>query len=306
MRATLLLICCALFAHPALAADAPRYGAWEQDGDRTQDLVQELQRLVDEAERARAADPRLLRDLRELAGRYGRPWRVELLRDDFRDGDFTHDPAWVVVEGHFTADDHSGLHSTAQPADAAPAQDEQRSDTLEDALFGAIMKKIERKVDKQDNAEPADSGRAAIRSAVPITNAFAVRIELTAHKLQGRFEFGPHPADDQGSGYRLAYMPGQRPALELLRASGRSTAVIEVYDQPANIEKDRSHLVEWTRHPNGDMAVALDGNELFRVTDRRFRDAFAGFIMVNYGGEFLVRELSVRGTHSVTPQTAPR
>jgi len=306
MRITLPLICCALFALPALAADAPRYDAWEQSGDRAQDLVQELQRLVDEAERARAADPRLLRDLRELAGRYDRPWRVELLRDDFRDGDFTHDPAWVVVEGRFSADPRSGLHSTTRPAEATPAQEEQQ-ETLEDALFGAIMKKIERKIDKPDNgAEPENSGRAAIRSAVPITNAFAVRIELTAHELRGRFEFGPYPGDDQGSGYRLAYMPGQRPAFELLRASGRNTAVIEVYDEPANIEKDRAHLVEWTRHPNGDMAVALDGKELFRVPDRRFRDDFTGFVMVNHGGEFVVRELSILGTRSVTPQAVPR
>jgi len=305
MHVILILICCALFALPGLAADAPRYGAWEQDGDRAQDLVEELRRLVDEAERARAADPRLLRDLRDLAGRYDRPWRVELLRDDFRDGDFTHNPAWVVLEGRFTADYRSGLHSATRPADAAPAQEEQ-PETLEDALFGALMKKIERTTDKQDDAEPADSERAAIRSAVPITNAFAVQIELTAHELHGRFEFGPYPADDQRSGYRLAYMPGQRPALELLRASDRGTAVIEVYDQLANIEKDRAHLVEWTRHPNGDMAVALDGKELFRATDRRFRDDFAGFVMVNHGGEFLVRELSIVGTRSVTPQTAPR
>jgi len=41
-------------------------------------LVRELGVLVDEAERARAADPRLITDLRRLIGRYDNPYDAVL------------------------------------------------------------------------------------------------------------------------------------------------------------------------------------------------------------------------------------
>ena len=72
-----------------------KYQTWENpdqtaspasDDPRVQALLDELAALVDEADRARAADPRFLEDLRELIRGYDWPWRLEILDEDFSDG----------------------------------------------------------------------------------------------------------------------------------------------------------------------------------------------------------------------------
>ena len=60
--------------------------------------------MVDDAEKARAADPQFLRDLRGLAQGSDRPWRIQLLNDDFGDGDFTRNPSWTVTAGKYWVD----------------------------------------------------------------------------------------------------------------------------------------------------------------------------------------------------------
>ena len=85
----------------ALAQNKPRYGPWKSDQDQVQTLSEELRRLVDEAARARAADPRFLDDLRALADKYGNPRPHLLVQEDFTDRDFTANPAWTVASGQF-------------------------------------------------------------------------------------------------------------------------------------------------------------------------------------------------------------
>ena len=52
----------------------------------------------------------------------------------------------------------------------------------------------------------------------------------------------------------------------------------------------------WTRDEDGEMAVSVDGNELFQVIDRGFTDAFNGFTIVNRGGDYAVRNVTLSGT----------
>ncbi len=100
------------FAVSGAGAEETRYAPWGGDADQVQELVDALRRLVDEAEQARAADPRFLSDLRALANRHDRHWQTRLLSEDFRDGDFTRNPAWVRHSGKFEVT-FSGLLSRA-------------------------------------------------------------------------------------------------------------------------------------------------------------------------------------------------
>ena len=83
----------AVSAGPALAQT--KYAPWQdpnaakQSAQKSQTLIDELKKLIDDAEKSRAADPRFLSDLRELARRHERPRRVTLVSDDFSDGNFT-------------------------------------------------------------------------------------------------------------------------------------------------------------------------------------------------------------------------
>ena len=89
------------FVLVAAGAQAQNYDPIRDETGKTQELIEELNTLVDAAERSRAADRRFIRDLRNVLRRFDNPWQVRLLTEDFRDGDFQSNPAWIVESGEF-------------------------------------------------------------------------------------------------------------------------------------------------------------------------------------------------------------
>lgn len=299
-----LLIGLFVFALVSASASAEeRYSPWpgaepsvSADRERLRGFVHRLNALIDEGEKARAADPRFLRDLRGLARGYDRPWRKLVLADDFRDGDFTAGPAWTVTAGRYWVEGGWGLRSKVDPALARPRQPQEKPSGRDTALaiLGTILNQAAGQ--REGGGVTAGSGvaAAAIHTGVRITNAFAIEIELSSWLGQGRLEFGPYRGAQRGSGYRLAYTPGG--ALELLRVSPWASSVIERVAGPVTLEDKQAHRIEWTRRPDGTMAVALDGKALFTTVDRGVIDPFDGFLIVNRGGDYILKRLAVYGT----------
>jgi hypothetical protein len=122
-----------------------------------------------------------------------------------------------------------------------------------------------------------------------------MNITIISQGNEGRLELGPYLGGDRGAGYRLAYSPGAEGKLELLGLNYTRSSVIEIYNKPLNLSDGRQHTLLWTRDTNGEMAVSVDGNELFRVTDKRFPDAFGGFTLVNRGGDYGIRQITITG-----------
>src|SRR5690242_8021198 len=79
------------------AALADDYQPWQnpnnsaQPGDMQQ-FVKQLRQLIYKAEKAKAADPNFLKDLKGLADSYDNPWPAQVFFDDFRDGDYLSNP----------------------------------------------------------------------------------------------------------------------------------------------------------------------------------------------------------------------
>ena len=146
MRSALktLIVILAAIALPA-AASAQQYQPWNNPdsggGDRLQGFAERLNKLIDEAERSRAADLGFLRDLRGLAGEYRRMPRTLLLSDDFADGDYTRDPRWTVTAGRYWVERGWGLRSAIKPGQT-PAQTQQKRLSRKEktiSLFGQIL-----------------------------------------------------------------------------------------------------------------------------------------------------------------------
>ncbi len=302
MRLLIGLFVFALVGAPASAQE--RYSPWpgaepsvSADRERLQGFVDRLNTLIDKGEKARAADPRFLRDLRDLGRGYDRPWRKLVLADDFGDGNFTADPAWTVTAGRYWVEGGWGLRSKVDPAATQPQPQQQEKLSDRDAALAILGTILGQAAGRGKRGEPAATGvaaTAAIHTGVRITNAFAIEIDLSSWLGQGRLEFGPYRGADRATGYRLAYTPGG--GLELLRVSPWGSSVIERVAGPLTLEDKKAHRIEWTRRPDGAMAVTVDGKALFTAVDRGFTDPFDGFLMVNRGGDYILKRLAVYGT----------
>ena len=318
-------------AVPAAADDGSRYSEWQPEGAEAADpaaleaLARELEALIDQAEDARAADPRFLQDLRDLIATHvadSRP-RTALIRDDFSDGDYTDDPRWEVVSGDFSVDGRLGLRTTI-PLSGADAEamrltldtirdkgDElldkggelfdKSKDTIGDLLSG------EKKLDDlwggdDDEEEKEDTGPAGPEPAeivldADIPNAFALELELMSgitHK-DAQFEIDLFQGRAGASGYRLSYLPGSDPGLMLSRFSRRGAEVIGESRDQVDLEDGRSHAVALVRDGDGTMTASVDGEELIRVKSSALDDPFGGLSLVNSGGDYAVRSIAIYG-----------
>jgi len=274
------------------AAQETKYQPWG-DADVSEDvskLVQDLEELVDQAERDRAADPQFLEDLRGVLADYQNPWTARLLYDDFRDGNFTASPAWTVSAGVFKVKKeniHFGLKSSVIPQGVTQSQQSTGNPLLD--IIGAVG--------QQQAATPFEY--SAIYTPLKISNSFATRIEFTSIDRFGRMDFGPYQGPSGGVAYRVAYLPGQKKdSLRLIRITAKGAVAIGTYKGALNLEDGRRHVLEWTRDRNGAMTVTLDGQDMIQASDRTITKPFDGFLMINSGGTYFVRSVQLDGSKS--------
>ncbi|MCB2102962.1 MAG: hypothetical protein KDE22_18945 [Rhodobacterales bacterium] len=298
-----LLAAVVLATAGSAAAQDSRYQRWvdPETAQQKETLLEDLRALVDKAERDRAADPYFLRDLRALIQKYDVPALVELLFDDFSDGDFTSRPAWRVTSGQYWIERGYGLRSAVATAIAAqPQEDEKKSkkqqrQELAAALIGSLL-------GGQQNGgqEPASGGSpttppaAVIETRLALPNAFTLDLDVASFKAPGQFEVGVF----QGSadlGYRLIYVAGPVPEMQLRRVSSRGSGLIGASSGLAALEDNKVHALSWSRGPDGTMTVRLDGADVVVARDAGFRDPFDGLVLVNGGGDFIVSRVAVQG-----------
>jgi hypothetical protein len=310
MRGVIRTLACggvaALIATSAVADDQ-RYEAWQPDGGGAAEMVKALRALVEEAEHSRAADPRFLDDLKALANKYATAapaaTPVQLMRDDFRDGDYTRGVRWTVVSGKFWIEDAVGLRTlvtqtAAQPA-ATEQQPRQREGDLASAIIGNLLSKTlgggdsqpARDEPQQQPATPTEP--AEIRTALSIPNAFAMRMEMTSRVGEGEFHVAAYQGREALYGYRVIYAPGARTGLKLVRFSPRRDRVIGSYNRQLNLEDNRLHVLEIKRGADGRMVVSMDGAKLIEATDTAFRDPFDGIAATNVRGDYAIRDIAI-------------
>ncbi|HXG51339.1 MAG TPA: hypothetical protein VNN77_08055 [candidate division Zixibacteria bacterium] len=265
---------------------------------RTLELVDQLKDLIQQADRDPRSDRRMVSRLRELVRRYDWPWRVSLFYDDFRDGNYTYDPAWTVSQGDFRVVKGYGLRTAFEPLRRERRiQAGRRMDAAVDLFQGifGVMRDRDEELDRSTDTPIA----AEIFSPVRVSNSFAARLRLKFEapiEGDGRLEFGPYLGDDRSYGYRLVYESGPRPSLSLLRVAPGRSAVIETADLGYGLDDGRLHVLEWRRGADNEMAVFLDNREVVRTVDRAYTEPFDGVVLVNRAGSYELREIAVFGT----------
>lgn len=299
-RILLAAIYLTIFAVFSAKAQVDRMPAGEK---RTLELVDQLKDVIQKADKSRT-DPALIQQLRDLVRRYDWPWRVALLYDDFRDGDYAANPSWVVNRGDFRVSQFGLGTVFTPPASPTPGAPEKRGEKsaveMLGGLLGGMTGRGEGTTERREDVTPAPLPSAAeISTALRISNAFAVKLQMTSRGKPAdasRLEFGPYQGRERNQGYRLVYTPGTKPAFALHRIAPGRSSVIEVYDQSVNLEDGRSHSLEWRRGTDGEMVVLLDDKEIIRTVDRASEESFEGFTVVNGGGDYAFSQIAIFGT----------
>ena len=276
---------------PSAAEMAP-----DDDAAKLAAALDDLRGITDEAERTRAANRSVIAQLRDVIRRYDWPWRVALFSDDFRDGNFDKAPAWRVVMGNFQVKADLGLRVWFKPPKKTATK---KKDDSAKQLLGAILGEIFKQPDSREADESVSATHSEIYLRVPITNAFVIKVRLVSLRKPGkagRLSIGPYQGNDRAVGYRLVYVAGKRPAIELVRFSRSGSAVIEAQNLEAGLEDGRFHDLEWRRAPDGTMSVLIDGTQVLETIDRRLRDPFAGLSIITPKGNFGIRQISADGT----------
>jgi hypothetical protein len=296
------LVAIALTILPVFSAKAQVDGTPAGES-RTLELVDQLKDVIQKAEKSRTSDPGLIQQLRDLVRRYDWPWRTALLYDDFRDGDYTANPSWVVDKGDFRVSQFGLGTVFTQPASPTHSSSEKRGEksTLEvlGGILGGMTGRGEGKTGPGESATQTPLPSAGeISTALRISNSFAVKLQMTSRGKPAdgsRLEFGPYQGRERNQGYRLVYNPGNKPAFTLVRVAPGRSSVIEVYDQSVNLEDGRPHGLEWRRGTDGEMIVLLDDKEIIRTSDRASGESFDGFTVINGGGDYTFSRIAIFG-----------
>lgn len=287
------------------SAQDKRYSQnWRQQNqasgnNATQELVKELNALIKQASRSRAADPLFLRDLSDLARRFSWPWPRRVLFDNFSDGELAQNPAWVASGHAVMVDRFIGVRSQVIPSrrfgsqDPAPRSDRLSKRDIAAQIFATILQQqAQARQPQQRQARSPYKQPAKMTANAPIANAFAVRTQIASDtKGDGRFELGVTQGPNN-LGYRVVYHAGGAPSFELVRVGRRGSAVIDASRKTVKLEDNALHTVQFTRSADGTMTVSVDDKEVIRAHDRSFRDGFDGVIMMNKGGDFTIRAIT--------------
>jgi len=258
----------------------------------TQQLINSLRTLTAEIERQRVSKNWITDRLWALINEYDWPWRSLLIQDRFHDGDFTYNPAWIPVSGHFDVLRDVGLRSSVIRTRAQTKREKSSSD-IATLLLDTLLKPPSGKTDEQ--SQPVTIQPAEIYTNQPITNAFAIRVILKSYEGNGRLEFGPFQGSTRETAYRLVYIPQRRKGIRLTRHTRFGSSVIAFYRNGISLEDDRQHVLEWLRDEQGNMTVAVDGQELLQASDQGFQSDFDGFAIINRKGEYDIRGVTIYG-----------
>lgn len=301
----LLLLVFLLPADPVAAQkdDSGRYGTWESGEEKLQKLTGEVEALIAEGIRSKAAHPEFFRDLQLTVNKYKIPKKTVYFKDDFSDNEYLRNPAWTVKKGVFSVDYQGSLYSSVivyrpKPVESVAKETapESTGDKNLRILFGVLdeltkdPKGREQEVPGQVDGEPAQ-----IISLADIPNACTLKFTLQSESEWGQISIGLFQGTDTSSGYHLVYhaAPSKDRPLQLIKYLRGKPYVVNAAAETPILDDGRPHAVLFSRTENGDMVVRIDDRDVLQGSDLAYRKNFSGLTVTNSGGKYSIDNIEV-------------
>jgi hypothetical protein len=276
---------------PVRAEDENKYGQWQSSDDNLENMINELDIIIDEGTRSRAAHPGFLQDINRIIDQYRIPKKLIFFADDFADNNFSENPTWTVGKGTFSIDSYGSIHSSIasnEPISEKETEPESDSDRNLRILFGVINELTKDKNERQEQDGNIET-QAMITSVAPIANSFTLEYTFRSDANWGSTSIGVIQGDNPLSGYHLVYQasPAEGRPMKLIRYRyGKEYVIDEVHENSPNLDDGAEHTAQLIRSPNGDMVVTIDNIEVMRTADLSYQDDFTGVMIVNNGGSY--------------------
>ena len=277
-----------------------RYGTWSPPGEKTaanknlQGLLKSLNKLIANAEKAGAADPAFLRDLKKLAARYKGSWSKPVVSDNFSDGDYDNKPRWSVTSGEYWVEKGYGLRArVTAPASSGTTAKSLSKEDLAISILGAVLNGTNKNATNKSSTG-VKSKPSAIETRADVSNSFSATLKMSSWKSAGTFSIGVNQGLGQ-AGYRVVYAAGNSPALSLVKVSARAHSVLGTQNITM-LEDNNPHAIAWTRTANGSMTVKLDGKVVLSARDTSFRDRFDSLQFTSQGSDVIVKSVVLKGS----------
>ena len=276
---------------PLQAEDKSTYGQWQSSDARLENMINDLDQIIEEGTRSRAAHPGFLQDINRVIDQYRSPKKLIFFADDFTDNNFSENPTWTVKKGSFSIDSYGGLYSSIairKPVAEKGTEPESDGDRNLRILLGVLNELAKDENELQEQVEDVET-QAMISSAAAIANSFILDFTFRSNANWGSSSIGVILGDDPQSGYHLVYQasPSENRPMQLIKYRyGKPYIIDEVHEKSPDLDDGEDHTVRLIRSPNGDMIVLIDNSEVMRTSDFSYRDDFTGVMIINNGGNY--------------------
>lgn len=271
--------------------------ASETDGDpQLKAMISDLEKKIDDADKRMVAHPSFLEELRTLVEKYKSQLREVFFKDNFKDGNYTQHPEWVVRSGYFFVKKNHRLSNSVELQAYEPEKNTASTQTrsLEEEAVGVLLNSIfgAKKEDSPVEEKPAASQEpvqpAYIYTKTSFPAAFEMNLNFMSTSLSGEMEIVLLGTKSLTPRYRLNLKPdnSEDSPIEIIRESNSRQFVIGAATKFPRVNDGKLHTLTWKRLTNGAMHVLIDGDVVLQTVEVYYKDSFSGFGIANNGGSY--------------------
>ncbi len=276
-----------------LTVTAPIVASEPSNNKELKAIISELENKISDENERLLAHTKFLDELRALVGKYKSRLKELFLYDNFKDGNYTKNPVWIVKSGNFFINEAGQLSNSVIARVVEPGAESEKDKSLEQEAIGLVLEGIfgskkEAEPERKSESPSQTIQPAIIYSKTGISPDFEIDIEFISKSEMGEMEIVLLGSGNLTPHYRLNYKKNgsrNRP-MEIIREDMGRKFIIGAATKYPHIDDGNLHKIKWVRYKNGAMNVLIDNDIVLETHEVYFKNEFTGIEIENKGGTY--------------------